>query len=274
MEIRSLFDSATDFLLNYPDNYISEQDAIRPDLAGMQIYDVPLFAIGAANDPLFEQLKTPGVVGPEIMLPRDWVPDAKSVISFFLPFSETVRKSNRARTEIGSDEWFHGRVEGQMMMNRFGAYVCGQLESAGFAAAYPASDPRFHWVGRFSSNWSERHIAYVCGLGTFGLSKGLITKKGVAGRFGSVITNAELPVTEREYSNPFEYCTMCGKCQVNCPANAIDASKGVINGKDHPTCAAYVGARKTAPHKISQRVHFGCGKCQTAVPCESGLPKR
>lgn len=35
----------------------------------------------------------------------------------------------------------------------------------------------------FGSNWSERHAAYVCGLGTFGLSKGLITDKGMGRTF-------------------------------------------------------------------------------------------
>ena len=31
------------------------------------------------------------------------------------------------------------------------------------------------------STWSERHVAYVCGLGTFGLSGGLITEQGPGG---------------------------------------------------------------------------------------------
>ena len=43
-------------------------------------------------------------------------------------------------------------------------------------------------VGDYASNWSERHVAYVCGLGTFGC-QGLITSKGLAGRFGSIITD-------------------------------------------------------------------------------------
>lgn len=97
-----------------------------------------------------------------------------------------------------------------------------------YSAVYPAADSRFGMLTQFASNWSERHVAYICGLGTFGLSKGLITKKGIAGRFGSVVTSAVLPVTQREYSNPFEYCTMCGKCAINCPAHAIDTEKGII----------------------------------------------
>ena len=35
-------------------------------------------------------------------------------------------------------------------------------------------------ISPYISTWSERHAMYAAGLGTFGLSKGLITKKGMA----------------------------------------------------------------------------------------------
>ena len=78
----------------------------------------------------------------------------------------------------------------------------------------------------YTSNWSERHVAFVCGLGTFGLSKGLITKKGIAGRFGSIITELTLSPDQREYHCIYEYCSMCGACVKNCPVNAISLDKG------------------------------------------------
>ena len=126
----------------------------------------------------------------------------------------------------------------------------------------------------YISTWSERHAAYAAGLGTFGLSKGLITKKGMAGRFGSVITSAEFDADIRPYSQPFEYCTMCGACMVKCPAGAIDKAKGCALGKDQLVCGPYVSGSKLPPHGPNQRVRYGCGKCQCGVPCESGIPKR
>lgn len=42
------------------------------------------------------------------------------------------------------------------------------------------------------SNWSQRHVGYIAGLGTFGLNNMLITDQGTCGRFYSLITN--LPV--------------------------------------------------------------------------------
>lgn len=274
MDFSVLAKDAAAFIESSQFNYVSEEDAIRPELAGLRIFDEPLIAAGAADDPLFEQLRAPGVVGPEAFLPTGWLEDAKSVVSFFLPFTQRIKLSNRTDPLNASDEWLHGRIEGQMAMDAFGRHICEVLTSAGFDAVYPAADSRFRMISPYASVWSERHVAYICGLGTFGLSRGLITKKGVAGRFGSVVTNAALPQTPREYQSPFEYCTMCGKCQRNCPAQAIDAKRGVIDGKDQSLCEPYVKASHLPPQGANQRVRYGCGKCQTGVPCESGIPRK
>ena len=91
----------------------------------------------------------------------------------------------------------------------------------------------------YASTWSERHAAYVAGLGTFSLSKHLITEKGLCGRFGSVITDAPLEVTPRPYTDPYEYCTFCGACVPRCPARAISVEKG----KTIKVCAKYTSSR-------------------------------
>ena len=273
MTDEKLFNSASEFLLTHPMSVVLEEDALRPDLVGMRIYGEPLFAVGDASDPLFEVLKSPNVVSDQLILPDEWLEGAKSVISFFLPFTEEVKRSNRELNAKASDEWLHARIEGQLMLDIFADYIKSELEKMGFRAVVPSSDPRFKSIPPFTSNWSERHAAYVCGLGTFGLSKGLITKKGMTGRFGSVITDAKLTVTEREYSDPFEYCTMCGKCAKNCPVGAIDPSKGVACGKSHEICSIIV-KQKLPPHGKNQRIRYGCGKCQVDVPCESCIPKK
>ena len=74
------------------------------------------------------------------------------------------------------------------------------MDDKGIAACVPALDERFDVKietkltalkpdFHADSKWSERHAAYACGLGTFGLSKGLITEKGMAGRFASIIVS-------------------------------------------------------------------------------------
>ena len=76
------------------------------------------------------------------------------------------------------------------------------------------------------SNWSERHIAYAVGHGTFSLSDGLITECGIAHRCGSVVTSLILPASPREAKSPYSNCLFyvgvnCKACISRCPARAI-----------------------------------------------------
>ena len=222
MELQKLISQATDFLLTNPHNKIQPQDAIREDLVGIQIYDAPIFGVGSAKDPLFDGLKHPDVIHPDYLVPTQWLDEAKSVISFFLPFTKKVKDSNGIDFSHPSDEWLHARIEGEEMLNLLRTFLRDALINEGFPSVAPVLDSRFHMLARFASNWSERHTAYICGLGTFGLSKNLITQKGAAGRIGSVITTHSLPVTPRPYTSFYEYCNMCGKCSKNCPVNCID----------------------------------------------------
>ncbi len=285
MDSSTLKSIIINYLENSGLNAVAPEDAVLPELAGMRIFDEPLIGIADAKDTLFsEQFKKEGVIGPHYMPPENWLRDPKSVVSFFLPFTEAVRKSNRKRFDAPYDsaidnqrcsaEWLHARIEGQSLINALTDQLCAMLEKEGFRAVAPSTSPDFKIVGKYSSNWSERHAAYAAGLGTFGLSKGLITAKGMAGRFGSVITDAAFDVTKRPYNSPFEYCIMCGACQKRCPAEAIDISRGCALGKDQNICGPYVYGSYLAPHGPKQIVRYGCGKCQVAVPCEARIPAK
>ena len=63
MNYESLINSAATFLQTSAENYVSADEALRPDLAGMQIYDTPIFAVASAEDPLFLQLRKHEVMG-------------------------------------------------------------------------------------------------------------------------------------------------------------------------------------------------------------------
>ncbi len=266
------------------DNNVLEEDAIFPELAGMKIFEEPLVGFAKADDALFTgEFKKEGIIHPEYMAPEEWLPGAKTVISFFLPFTKQVKESNRHKTDIPyepgipqrcSTEWLHARIEGQMFVDVMTDYIESILQAEGYETVCPTTSGSFRMIQPFISNWSERHAAYAAGLGTFGLSKGLITEKGMAGRIGSVITNAEIEADIRPYSSPFEYCTMCGACMVKCPPGAIDKARGCALGKDQLVCGPYVKGSYLPPQGVSQRVRYGCGKCQIGVPCESGIPPR
>lgn len=255
-------------------NRVPDSMALLPELAGMTIFDSPLFAIGSAEDPCFETFKRPEAVGAHFMTPGEWLPGARSVISFFLPFTEAVRTGNRRDYAWPSYEWLHARIEGQAFVRELSLFIQSTIRGAGASCVVPLVDERFFQAmaeGRqrhgqtlfFTSNWSERHVAFACGLGTFGLSKGLITKRGMAGRFGSVITTLPLEIDARAYRDVYEYCTHCGECARHCPANAISLSEG----KDHVRCAAFVESTSKKHGRW-----YGCGKCQVGVSCEHGIP--
>ena len=261
---------AENFIEQSPDNRISEEIALSEEVAGITLFDTPILAFGAAEDEYFSLLKQPQAVGEHFMHPKEWLSSAKSVISIFLPITEDVRKSNTKNMTCPSDGWLHARIEGQLLLNSLCQFLKAELESAGYPSIIPAMDGRF-WsntdnpdhVQIFTCNWSERHAAFVCGHGTFGLSKGLITQNGIAGRFGSIITKLELEPDSRKYTDLYEYCTMCGKCAKNCPVGAISKE----TGKDHKLCSDFLEETKAKHYP-----RYACGKCQISVPCESKIP--
>lgn len=244
-------------------------------LRTLQMFEVPIIGIGSADDVLFEDYKQPEAVGPWHRSPKEWLPEAKTVISLFFPISEQAKASNRTEPEKPSLEWLYCRIEGNEYLRTFIARFRDALNEAGYPSCAPALDEHFQAFMNqknelselpvYGSMWSERHVAYLCGLGTFGLSKGIITQKGMAGRFCSLVTELELEPDKRPYQGLYDYCIQCGKCIERCPVQAISAE----NGKEHLPCHQWLMHIKKvyAPR-------LGCGKCQTAVPCESRIPNQ
>jgi epoxyqueuosine reductase QueG len=272
---KALEDVAGTFADTSPKNRISEKDAWDASYVGMRIFERPILSIGSADDRWFERMKEKGVIGDHFYLPNDWLPGAKSVISVFSPFTERVRKSNTLSPNYPSREWLHGRIEGQHYIEGLNAQIRDYIVINGARALSPMLDTRFAFgpaekdgdrpaIPAFNSNWSERHVAFICGLGTFGRHTCLITKSGTAGRLCSIITDLPLPVDGKDYEGRFDYCIQCGTCQRRCPGQAIAET-----GKDIGKCAVQLASmmKYAAPR-------YGCGKCQTAVPCETKAPGR
>jgi epoxyqueuosine reductase QueG len=231
------------------------------DLGSFHIYDKPIVGVASADDPFFDRLKEKEIVGPQHMSPKEWLESARSVIVYFLPFSKRVRESNRTGVHV-SAEWLYGRIEGEAMNTALRTHLVQMFVNMGAKALAPVLDPRFK-VADLRSNWSERHAAYIAGLGTFSLSRSLITRVGSAGRIGTLIVDFDIEPTRREYDESEEYCSKCGACILRCPPLAIDEK-----GKDNPVCSQYLDRVR-----VRFKPRYGCGKCQTGVPCESSIPK-
>ena len=110
-----------------------------------------------------------------------------SVISYILPIMDEARKSNRAETHVPSRLWSHSSWYGEKFNEKLRSYLVELLTSLGYLAVAPALPPYFNEYMNekgLYSNWSERHMAYAAGHGTFSLSDGLITEHGIAMKCG------------------------------------------------------------------------------------------
>ena len=253
-------------------SYISRNEAFDKAYVGLELFEKPLIGYADVNDPLFDEFCTnPKILNNKFMHPLKWLPKANTVISVFFPFTDEVKKSNIMDLHDPSGQWLQARFEGQKHLNEITRYMLVRLMDEGYDSMAPALDPRYK--GSFTekrsknmdyaTNWSERHIAYVAGLGTFGLSGGLITDKGIAGRFLSLITQRKIKPTPRKYTEVLEFCSECGECIKRCPAYAISEQKG----KQHVPCEHFLD-----DIRVTYSPRYGCGKCQVGVPCMSCMP--
>lgn len=266
-----------------------------PDSPEEPIWDEPLVGFSNGDDPLFQDYKT--IIGSFHMTPREalerhlkkkalgyYSPEAISVISYFLPSTKLTRVSLRQESEICSLRWNHTRWFGQEFNFRLQRHLVTLLEGMGYHAIAPEQEAWFE-VKRdlpglvCASSWSQRHVAYVAGLGTFSLNDSFITAKGSAGRVGSIVCNIPIDATPRLAKDYRENCLFasegtCGTCIKRCPADAVNE-----NGHDKVKCNNYL--YKIMPKLVQEQgrtenfagAYIGCGFCQTGVPCEGRIPK-
>ncbi|MBM2824844.1 MAG: 4Fe-4S ferredoxin-type protein [Dehalococcoidales bacterium] len=268
-------------------------DNIMPGFAGEPIWDEPLVGFADGDDPIFQEYKE--IIGQFHLTPREVMerhlgkiargyarPPHISVISIIVPSTRATRESMRKETQVCSLRWNHTRHYGQEVINRLSRYLVAVLESAGYHAIAPDLE-RFFEVKRddpkkVASTWSQRHIAYAAGLGTFSLNDALITPRGIAIRAGSIVCNLAVKPTPRLYQNHLENCLFyrdgkCGKCIQRCPAGALSEK-----GHDKEKCRNYLNegmqaaARELGRNETFVGGYMGCGFCQTRVPCEEGIP--
>ena len=121
--------------------------------------------------------------------------------------------------------------------------------------------------GELPNRWSQRSVAYIAGVGTFGVNHAIITERGCAGRFASMITSAYVQPSERptaEACPAVEESDACDACIGRCPAEVL--SHG---GFDRDGCMEYLYL-----FVYKKRRGPGCGKCVVGVPCALRIPGR
>jgi epoxyqueuosine reductase QueG len=251
-----------------------------------RMWEKPLVGIAAGDDPYYDFLKehigsfhwSPSEVF-QLKYPGFVAPDKLKVVSMVFPQTEETKLAQAKEKLCPAREWIVTRGEWEPLMKEFSGKLVDKLESMGIRSVSidllsEFSTARSEKLG-IASKWSHRHSAYLAGLGTFGLSDGLITEKGKAVRVTSLIIEAPLTPTARPYSTPYEWCLYfkdgsCGVCMKRCPVSAITAE-----GHDKDACEAYeeVFAEKYWPKDIERGDYIlGCGLCQAGTPCQNKKP--
>ncbi|MGE5628810.1 MAG: epoxyqueuosine reductase [Solirubrobacterales bacterium] len=216
----------------------------------------PITGFAAADDPLFLKLKD--IVSPDHNLPTDVLPSAETVISYFIPFANSLVKTNKEGDNC-SLEWSIAYTETNKMLSELGQYLVSKIREMGYEAEVAG------WKfdrEKLISNWSQRHVAYIAGLGTFGINNMLITDKGCGGRFGSIVTNMKIEPDKRpEIENClFKSSGKCEMCIKKCVAGALKA-----DSFDRKKC--YEKCLENAELYKEYGNAEACGKCMTMVPC-------
>ncbi|MCL6560105.1 MAG: epoxyqueuosine reductase [Firmicutes bacterium] len=229
---------------------------------GKTAYREPLVGFARADDPGFGRLKE--LVGPGHLLPTDLLPAARSVVAFFVPFTGELVRQNRQHPYV-SREWAEAYIETNQLISDICSSLTRELQNKGVRAAWQQPTHNFDPVA-LRSFWSHKHVAYLCGLGTFGLHHMLITAAGCAGRLGSLVVDLALPATPVQAGENCLYrrgknCTSCVRL---CPTGALSAE-----GLDKQKC--YRHLLEVDEHYHDLGLCGVCGKC-AAGPCALTVP--
>lgn len=239
--------------ISYVKDYREEKGL--PDL-----WRTPLVGYAGAYDPYIQKLSE--IVTEVHKLPQDFMENPKVVISYFIPFTKELERTNvGVEGNFASEEWAAAYKTTNTMMASLNEYLVDKIRELGGRAALTEGIGMLYDI--LKSNWSQRHIAYAAGLGTFGINNMLITKEGCCGRYNSII--ADIPVAPsghlEEENCLYKRKGICKKCVKNCFSGAL-TTEGFDRHKCYEACEKNLAV-------------FGvdvCGKCVTDIPCAFTAP--
>lgn len=238
-------------------NRIKEETALlgRPDL-----FREALVGYSSAEDPRYDQLKQ--IIGAWHQHPKELLADAKTVISYFIPFTKEVVKAPK-NAKMAVPLWGEAYLVLNKGFDRINESVSVLLREQGFSARTIAATHTFD-PKDMKSLWSHRSAAAIGNLGAFGANRMLITEKGSGGRFCTILTSALLSPSEEAFTNPCPYLEdgSCGACFKACPIGALDPKN----------FDAFGCQERTKQNEAFLADHEGlygadvCGKCIAACP--------
>jgi epoxyqueuosine reductase QueG len=215
------------------------------------------------------------------------------IVSIIFPYVDQIREESKTAPKMPAEIYSVGRNFANAFMDDVLEKTVAFFQDEGFQATSGMRSPAFQIIVNedplnIYSTWSERHIAFAAGLGTFSLHEGFISEIGCNIRITSVITDAPLEATLRKSDDPYANCLFyetgkCKKCAQRCPGDAISEE-----GHDKLKCYLYgqiVQEEMTARLGDLLKAHLryingekqwsypvGCAFCQFDVPCMEKNP--
>lgn len=235
------------FVLSYHDQHST-----------VTVWGSPIVGFASASDSMFKALKS--AVGESHAMPAELLHNAKTVVAFFLPFTEETAGTN-IEGQTSSSEWARAYIETNKLIHDLNLHMQGFLRAQNHASKIMPATHNFD-PDKLISDWSHRHIAVIAGLGRFGLNNMLITEQGCCGRVGSFVMSAEVePDPQRNH----EACLYrsngkCMKCTERCVNKALLADN-FDRHKCHEMCL------QNGKLFLSLGKADVCGKCLVGIPC-------
>lgn len=257
-------------ITNKIQTYVREYQK-RPDI--LSKWDEPLVGFANANHPDIFKLKE--IISEQHVMPNEVLTSPTIIIAYFVPFTKELANTNKGQGDVASPEWARTYEETNTMFGNLNQYLIEEVTKMGYEAGISKESTTFDRE-RLISNWSQRHIARIAGLGTFGMNNMLITPKGCCGRYSTVVTNLDV-VPDKPLEE--EYClykskAVCGVCIKHCPSGAL-----TLDGYDRKKCfqvclknaEIYKGFGSSYLDETGKNTNSAgsevCGKCVVNVPC-------
>lgn len=223
----------------------------------------PLIAFADAKDEKFLRLKE--IISPSHALPQDFLDNAETVLTYFMPFTKEICESNR-EGKFASEQWAKAYIETNEFIALINKEMKKVFENKGYESTVIPATHNFD-EQQLISDWSHRHVAYIAGLGKFGINNMFITEKGCCGRVGSIVTSLKIEPTE---VNAQENCL--NKLGYDCTVCVDQCINGSLKVNDFDRTLCHEACLENADIYESIGLADVCGKCVVGLPCSYENP--
>ncbi len=223
----------------------------------------PIVGYADASDSLFKRLRE--VTYPGHFLPEELLPEAKTVVVFFIPFDKRVVESNLLGNSA-SRFWAYSYIATNQLLVEISEMLKEFFRKKNIKCAVILPTHNFDRE-KLVSRWSHRHAGYIAGIGKFGLNNMLITKSGCAGRTSSIIIDLEMQPSPRDDD---EYCLYkrdesCTVCVEKCVNDSLR-----VSGFNRFSC--WQRCLENGELYTDLGSPSVCGKCVVGLPCTYEIP--